>query len=79
MDLDAIKYLLEQAFSDADIRLASEGSHLHLTIVSDQFTGLSSVKKQQKVYAVLNEKIASGEVHAVHMTLLTPAERSSNG
>lgn len=75
MDLDAIKQLLEQTFLNAEIELSSEGNHLHLTVVSDEFDGLSSVKKQQKVYAVLNEKIASGEVHAVHMRLLTFAER----
>ncbi len=72
MDIPAIKALLADNFPDAHIELESEGSHLSVLIVSDVFKGLSPVKKQQKVLAVLNEKIASGEVHAVHMKTLTP-------
>lgn len=69
MDIEAIIALLKQHFPNAEIAAECEGSHLSLTIVSDVFEGLSPVKKQQLVYAVLNEKIASGEVHAVHMKL----------
>jgi len=72
MDLDAIKQLLESHFPDSQIALAVDGSHLQVNIESAAFVGLSAVKQQQKVYAVLNEKIASGEVHAVHMNLTTP-------
>lgn len=74
MDIEAIKALLAEHFPGAEIDASVEGSHLHLTIVSERFAGLSPVKKQQLVYAVLNEKIASGEVHAVNMKTLTPAE-----
>lgn len=69
MDLDAIKQLLDSHFPGAEITLAVDGSHLQVNIVSAAFRGLSPVKQQQKVYAALNEKIASGEVHAVHMNL----------
>jgi acid stress-induced BolA-like protein IbaG/YrbA len=73
MDIDAIKSLLLENFPDAEIDLDVEGSHLNLVITSQQFAGLTPVKKQQLVYSVLNEKIASGEVHAVNMKTLTPA------
>ena len=71
MDIEAIKALLITHFPDADIEVASEGSHLNLTIVSEVFKGLTPLKQQQRVYAVLNEKIASGEIHAVHMKTLS--------
>ena len=74
MDIPAIKALLSDRFPGAHIDAESEGSHLSVLIVSDVFAGLSPVKKQQKVLAVLNEKIASGEVHAVHMKTLTPEQ-----
>jgi len=75
MDIQAIKTLLEQHFPEAQhINTEFEGSHLNVLIVSDVFTGLSPIKKQQRVYAALNEKIASGEVHAVNMKTLTPAQ-----
>jgi acid stress-induced BolA-like protein IbaG/YrbA len=73
MDIDAIKALLLENFPGAEIEIGFEGSHLNLVITSEAFVGLSPVKKQQKVYAVLNEKIASGEIHAVNMKTLTPA------
>lgn len=69
MDLDAIQQLLDAHFPDSDIALAVDGSHLQVNIASKAFAGLSPVKQQQQVYAALNEKIASGEVHAVHMNL----------
>jgi acid stress-induced BolA-like protein IbaG/YrbA len=72
MDIQAIKALLLENFPGAHIEAETEGSHLNILVVSDVFDGLSRVKKQQKVLAVLNEKIASGEVHAVNMKTLTP-------
>lgn len=75
MDIQAIKTLLEQHFPEAKhIDTEFEGSHLNVVVVSEVFAGLSPIKKQQRVYAALNEKIASGEVHAVHMKTLTPEQ-----
>jgi acid stress-induced BolA-like protein IbaG/YrbA len=42
--------------------------------VGDSFEGLSSVKRQQRVYACINEDIVSGTIHAVSMKLYTRAE-----
>ena len=61
---------------DAQVDARLEGNHLHVTVISAAFEGLSPVKKQQSVYAALNPFIASGEIHAVHMTTLTPAEHA---
>ena len=72
MDIPVIEALLAEHFPDAHIEAESEGSHLSLVVVSEVFSGLSRVKKQQKVLAVLNEKISSGEVHAVNIKTLTP-------
>lgn len=73
MDIQAITALLEQHFPNSQhIQADFEGSHLQVLIVSDVFAGLSPIKKQQRVYAALNEKIASGEIHAVNMKTLTP-------
>ena len=65
---------LKAAFTDAHVELNSDGSHFNVLIVSDDFDGLRAVKKQQMVYAVLNDKIASGAMHAVNMQLYTQSE-----
>jgi len=51
-----------------------DGRHFDVLIVSKVFEGLRPVKKQQMVYALLNDKIADGSLHAINMRTLTPAE-----
>ena len=65
---------LQEAFTDAEVDISGDGSHFNVLIISDDFEGLRSVKKQQLVYAVLNDDIASGAMHAVNMSLFTKAE-----
>ncbi len=65
---------LKDAFTDAHVELSSDGSHFNVLIVSDDFEGLRAVKKQQMVYAVLNDRIASGAMHAVNMQLFTKSQ-----
>lgn len=72
MQAEQIKSLLESQIAEASAEVRIEGSHVHVVVVSPAFAGLSPVKKQQMVYAVLNEQIASGAIHAVHMQTLTP-------
>lgn len=74
MESEAIKSLLQQQFNDAIIEVTVEGSHVGLHIVSGVFEGLNTLKRQQKVYGVLSEHIASGAIHAVNMKTLTPQE-----
>lgn len=69
-----IKELLLAQFEDATIEVETDGSHCNVLIVSDQFADLNRVKRQQKVYAVLNDRIADGSIHAVNMKTLTHSE-----
>ena len=66
---------LIQAHISADhIEVELSGNHCSVTVVSAEFEGLTAVKKQQRVYHCLNEKIASGEIHAVNIRALTPSQ-----
>lgn len=78
MHANEVKALLEAQLSDAEVSVDGEGCDFRLTIVSDLFTGLNPVKRQQLVYSHLNELIASGAIHAVTMTTQTPAERQAS-
>lgn len=71
---ETIQTLLQQAFPGDEVRVEGEGNKFQVTVVSEQFAGLLPVRKQQKVYAALNEHIASGAIHAVTMRLYTPEE-----
>jgi acid stress-induced BolA-like protein IbaG/YrbA len=56
------------------LAVAGDGQHFEAVIVSQEFEGLNRVSRQQRVYAVLREKLDSGELHALSMRTLTPAE-----
>jgi acid stress-induced BolA-like protein IbaG/YrbA len=81
MQTEQIKVLLEAEFTDSQVDVSVDGSHLNLVVISPAFEGLRAVKKQQLVYAVLADKIADGTLHAVNMKTFTPAEweQLSNG
>ncbi len=74
MQTEEIKALLESSIPDSTADVQMEGNHAHLVVVSASFEGLSPVKKQQLVYACLQETIASGAIHAVHMKTYTPSQ-----
>jgi len=48
-------------------------THFNVTLVSAAFAGQSRVARQRAVYAVLATELA-GPVHALSLTLRTPAE-----
>lgn len=78
MDLNAIESALKAGFSDCELALQAEGNKIFVEITSDDFDGLNRVKRQQKVYALLNDRIQTGEIHAVSMVTRTTAE-AANG
>lgn len=74
MDLQEIKQLIESSMDAEEVIVNGDGRHFEIYIVSRAFEGLNTLKKQQLVYGILNERIADGSIHAVQMKTLTPAE-----
>ena len=74
MDSDQVKNLIEAGLASSEVIVEGSGSSFQLTVVSESFAGLSPVKKQQLVYACLNDQIKDGSIHAVTMQLHTPEE-----
>ena len=56
------------------VHVGGDGRHFEIVVVSRHFEGQRPVRKQQLVYAALNERIADGTIHAVMMKTLTPDE-----
>ncbi|MDP4598992.1 MAG: BolA/IbaG family iron-sulfur metabolism protein [Pseudomonadales bacterium] len=59
-----------------EVELEANGNKVMVVLVSEVFAGLSRVKRQQLVYKLLDPQISSGEIHAVSMRCLTPAEKN---
>ncbi len=77
MQLQDIKALLEAGLENCEVTVAGEGNHFDILAIGDVFEGLRPVKKQQMVYALLNEQIADGTIHAVNIRTYTPAQWSA--
>ena len=74
MHPDEIKQWLLTHLNCERVEVTGDGRHFDAVIVSDEFIGLNTLKRQQKVYACLNDKIASGELHAFSMKTFTQQE-----
>lgn len=74
METDEVKKLLLAQFSDCNVQVEGGGSSFQIVIVGALFDGLNAVKRQQSVYAVLNDKITDGTIHAVTIKTFTPTE-----
>ena len=64
------------------ISVNGDGHHFEAIVVSTEFGGMSRVKRQQRVYLTIKDKLDSGELHALSMQTLTPEEwreKQSNG
>ena len=55
-------------------KVSGDGYHYEITIVSDIFESKRNVARQQWVYAIINNWIASGSLHAVTMKTYTSKE-----
>ncbi|KAA0692480.1 BolA family transcriptional regulator [Halopseudomonas laoshanensis] len=66
-----VKKLIEAQLADTQVEVDGEGCNFQLLVISDSLAALSPVKRQQQIYALLNEQIADGSIHAVSMKFFT--------
>lgn len=74
MHPDQIKPLILAGLACEVLHLDGDGRHFQAVIVSREFEGLSRVKRQQRVHALLHDQLDSGELHALSFRTLTPEE-----
>ena len=80
---ETIEEKLTAAFHPASLQVLNESdghnvpagseTHFKVIIISDTFSELSQVQRQQRVYKALREELANG-VHALSMKTLTSEE-----
>ena len=74
MEVNEVKTLIEQAFPDGEVSVELHNGHYTITVISEMFSGLRLVARQQRIYAPLSDVIAAGDIHAVNIFARTPAE-----
>ncbi len=73
-----IKSLIEAGIEGSEaIVEGDDGTHFEAIVISDDFEGLSLVKKHQLVYKTLGDKMKA-EIHALSIRPLTRAEWDKN-
>ena len=77
METEAVAALIRAGLPGAEVEVTGDGSHFDAVVVSDAFEGLSPIKKQRLVMDTVKEQIASGELHALSIKTLTPAQRQT--
>lgn len=74
MDAKTVENLVRETLADVEVYVDGAGSNYDITVVGDCFADMRPVRKQQTVYAALNEAIAAGTIHAVNIHTFTPEE-----
>lgn len=65
---------IRDALNAQTVNVVLDGNRALIEVVSDQFAGMNRVKKQQAVYACIQDYIADGRLHAVTIKAETPSE-----
>ena len=77
MRMDFYSDQIEKAINGAKADVTGDGSKFEALVVSDTFEGLTPIKRHKLVYAVLDEYIKSGAIHALSIKAFTADEYKS--
>ena len=77
MDSDDIKQLIETGIPGCQAQVDGDGRHFQAIVISEEFEGLSPLKKHQRVYQALGDAMQS-DIHALSIQAFTPEEWEKN-
>ncbi|MGH8124656.1 MAG: BolA family protein [Rhodanobacteraceae bacterium] len=79
MQSEELKSILDLAFPGASVKVASpDDVHFQAQVVAEAFVGKSPLARHRMVYAALGDRMG-GELHALSLRTLTPAEAAKSG
>lgn len=74
---EEVQRFIAQGLACEHIEVEGDGRHFFATIVSAEFEGTTRVRRHQRVYAALGDRMRE-QIHALSMKTLTPAEWASS-
>ena len=74
MEIAEVCSLIEKGLSNCRTSVSGEGCNFSAVIVSEDFEGLRTVQRQQKVLSSVSAQLSTGELHALSMKVYTPSE-----
>ena len=69
-----VEKLITDRLKDVKVSVDWNGHHYEIIAISEIFSGLSTVKRQQLIYGCLSQYLADGSIHAVEMKTYTPQQ-----
>jgi acid stress-induced BolA-like protein IbaG/YrbA len=73
---DEVRRYIAAVLRCEQLEVEGDGRHFFATIVSAEFEGLSRVRRHQRVYEALGDRMRE-QIHALSMKTLTPAEAAA--
>ena len=70
---DEVRNYIAAGLPCSHLEVEGDGRHFFATIVSAEFEGLMRVRRHQRVYEALGDRMRA-QIHALSMKTLTPAE-----
>ena len=77
METARVNQMIGAGIPDAEVSVAGEDCSFSVTVVSEQFRGKPPVARQKMVLGLFKEQLASGELHALSVTTITPEEKGN--
>jgi len=74
MDVAVVKEKILGELADAQITVDGEDCSFNVTVVSEGFQGQLPVARQKRILGLFKEQLATGELHALSVKAMTPAE-----
>ena len=74
MEPDEVKQIIEAGIPDCEANVTADGGKYTAIVVSDEFEGKTLLAEQKMVYALVNEHIQSGAIHALTIKAYTKKE-----
>lgn len=74
---DQVREFIAAGLPCEKLLVKGDGRHFFATIVSSVFEGLPRVRRHQRVYAALGDRMRE-QIHALSMKTLTPAEYAAD-
>lgn len=74
METSEVKKIIEAGIEGCEATVTADGSKYTAIVVSDVFEGMTMIAEQKMVYAILNDHIQSGAIHALTIKAYTKDE-----
>jgi stress-induced morphogen len=79
---DELQQMIRSGFPDAEVQvqdLTGGGDHYQVTVVSSAFAGQSLVQQHRLVYGLVNDAMATDQIHAFALKTYTPEKWAEVG